>query len=215
MQPAEPPAGGATCRGDREQNSAMSGHDSRGPFVVDVATLRRRPGSRREVRVEGEIPELFVTASRVPEGASVVVDGVLESVSGGLLVTAKVSAPYEGQCRRCLEVALGRVEAQVVELVGDEPDPDTGYVLDGDKLDLRDIAHDACILELPIAPLCREECLGLCPKCGANRNTEHCSCVLSADPRWAALAELGDPDVSERADLPAGCPTGAPGEKTP
>ena len=193
----------------------MSRADAARSFVVDVAALRRRPGSRRSILLEGEIPELAVTGSHVPEGSTVSLEGVVESVSGGVLVTGTVSAPFEGECRRCLEVARGRLESKVVELLTDEADPDTGYLVDGDTLDLRDVAHDACILELPLAPLCDEACLGLCPACGANRNTEPCSCGPTTDPRWAALAELGDSEVSERADLPAGRHRRAPGEKTP
>ena len=52
----------------------------------------------------------------------------------------------------------------------------TTYPLPGDELDLEPLAHDACILELPLAPLCGEDCLGLCPECGVNRNLEPCSC---------------------------------------
>jgi uncharacterized protein len=160
-------------------------------FAVDVGALRRRPGSRREVQLSGPIEELSVTSSRVPDGSPVEVDGVVESMhGGGLLVTATVSAPYEGECRRCLGVAKGTLRAEVVELITDEPDPDTGYVLNGDTLDLLTVAHDACILELPLAPLCREECAGLCPECGTNLNLETCSCTLPVDPRWAGLAQF-------------------------
>lgn len=146
------------------------------PYRVEVSALRRRPGERKEIHLEGQIDELFVTAARVPEGSTVRVDGVLESVAGGILVTATVSFPYEGECRRCLATYRGEAAAEVVELVTDVPDPDTGYVVDGDVLDVRVIAHDACILELPPAPLCEPGCLGLCPECGANLNLEQCSC---------------------------------------
>jgi uncharacterized protein len=170
---------------------------SAGPFRVEVSALRRHPGERRELHCAGEIDELFVTASRVPEGSTVRIDGVLESVSGGIVVSATVTAPFEGECRRCLDTARGELRAEVVELITDEPDPDTGYVLEGDVLDVRGMAHDACILELPPAPLCREGCLGLCPVCGKNRNLEQCSCEPPTDRRWAALAGLEE--SSERA----------------
>jgi uncharacterized protein len=168
-------------------------------FRVDVGALRRHPGERREFRRCGEIEELYVTAARVPEGVEVCIEGVLESVSGGILVTAAVSAPWEGECRRCLDAARGQLAAEVVELVTDEPDPDTGYALQGDVLDVRAMAHDACILELPPAPLCKEGCRGLCPVCGVNRNIEQCSCAPPLDPRWAALAGLagGEQQVAQ------------------
>jgi uncharacterized protein len=60
-------------------------------------------------------------------------------------------------------------------------------------LDLESLARDAVMLELPLAPLCSEDCLGLCPQCGANRNETSCTCVIAGDPRWSALDALRDP----------------------
>jgi uncharacterized protein len=83
--------------------------------------------------------------------------------------------------------------ATVRELCSEGADPELGYAMTADRLDLEPIAHDACILELPLAPLCRPDCLGLCPSCGVNRNHETCTCTEKADPRWAALSGLGAP----------------------
>ncbi|HEV2361328.1 MAG TPA: DUF177 domain-containing protein [Acidimicrobiales bacterium] len=119
------------------------------------------------------------------------------------MVTGTASAPWEGECRRCLGEARGILSAPVSELLTDDPDPDTGYVLDGDFLDLLTIVHDACILELPLAPLCSADCLGLCPECGSNRNTAPCTCMPAGDPRWSALSGLAmteGPDQAGRAD---------------
>lgn len=160
-------------------------------FLVEVVTLSRQPGSRRRVQIEGEIPELDLSAARVPEGALVHLDVVLEAVSGGILVTGSVESTWVGECRRCLEQASGVLRAEVRELAMAEPDEEEmTYPLGRAELDLRPIAHDACILELPLAPLCQEDCRGLCPSCGVNRNRESCSCEPALDGRFAALALL-------------------------
>lgn len=156
---------------------------SRGrPFLVPVAALRRRPGSALELDVAAPIPEMAVTDSFVPDVADASFHGRVESVIGGLSVKGAVRAPWQGICRRCLGEAHGELEATVEEICSDDADPDDGYPVDGDFLDLEPIVHDACILELPLAPLCQEDCRGLCPVCGANRNDEICSCEAS-DPR--------------------------------
>ena len=173
----------------------MSRSDRRGPFVVGVAVLRKHPGTQKHVKVTGPIGELEVSDSRVPEGCDVEVDVLLESVPGGMVVSGTVSASWEGECRRCLETATGRLFARVRELFGDDADPELGYAMTPDWLDLEPLAHDACILELPLAPLCGPDCLGLCPECGANRNHETCTCTGEADPRWAALSGLGAPQA--------------------
>lgn len=61
------------------------------------------------------------------------------------------------------------------------------------QIPLRDLALEQIQLSIPMKPLCDESCLGLCPKCGANRSREACSCGESAaDERWGALREIRD-----------------------
>jgi uncharacterized protein len=161
------------------------------PFVVNVATLRRQPGASRRERCGGPIPDLAVTGSSVPVGSPVVVDVLLESVHGGILATGSVAAPWSGECRRCLAVARGELRSTVRELFEPSGDPEQTYPLRGDQLDLEPLARDAVLLELPQVPLCIEECLGLCPVCGINRNEVSCSCQTdTVDPRWAPLDAL-------------------------
>jgi uncharacterized protein len=167
----------------------------RHPFRVPVAVLLRRPGTRqREVR-RGPVPDAYITASRLPPRAEVEVDALLESVHGGILVTGTVTAPWEAACRRCLAEVSGRLRSEVRELYSQEADQDEAYLLRGDQLDLEPLARDAVLLELPLVALCREDCLGLCPVCGSNRNDSPCACEPEGgDPRWAALDVLRQAD---------------------
>jgi uncharacterized protein len=108
-----------------------------------------------------------------------------------VLVTGTVTAPWEGECRRCLGTARGTLAVGVRELYEDQADGLETYPLHGDQLDLAPLVRDAVLLELPQVPLCAEACLGLCPNCGANRNDGSCSCETdTTDPRWAALDVL-------------------------
>jgi len=66
-------------------------------------------------------------------------------------------------------------------------------------LDMTEILRQAMLLSLPLPPLCREDCQGLCPDCGANLNEESCNCQNDdIDPRWAALSALivSDSDIN-------------------
>lgn len=133
----------------------------------------------------------MVAGTSVPAGAEVAVDAALEAAQPGVLVTGVVEAPWVAECRRCLAPARGRVRMQVRELFQPGGDPETTYPLVGDQLDLEPLARDAVVLELPLAPLCRADCRGLCPTCGADRNLEGCGCEeVQRDPRWAALDAL-------------------------
>jgi uncharacterized protein len=70
------------------------------------------------------------------------------------------------------------------------PETEIGYY-QGDSLALEDVLREQVLLALPVRTLCKPDCRGLCPRCGANRNLQPCSCEASpADPRWEALAGL-------------------------
>jgi len=177
---------------------------ARRPFLVPVAALRKRSGgTRHEVR-QGVIDGLGAVAVAVPAGSPVVADLTLSSYPGGVMAVGVVSAPWIGECRRCGGPVEGTVAAAVREHYAPTEaarQDEDAYPLDGDELDLEPLARDAVLLDLPLAPLCSEGCLGLCPQCGANRNLVVCACVTSGDPRWSALDGLrrrdpGDGDLA-------------------
>lgn len=166
------------------------------PFVVHAAQLRRQVGNRwHEVRA-GVIDDLACSGSAVPEGTAVEADVVLESVVGGVAVVGTVRAPWIGTCRRCLEPAGGTLQVAVREHFTEDGDGEETYPLHDGEVDLEPMVRDAVLLELPQAPLCRSECLGLCPTCGVNRNEELCQCETQRDERWAALDVLREPGDS-------------------
>jgi uncharacterized protein len=161
------------------------------PLLVNVAELLRHPASRQEVHVEVPSEGLSVLDSVVPAAAPIDVDVVLESLSDGIVATGRVSAPWEGACRRCLGAAGGTLDVLVRELYQPPPHSDDAFPIEGDQLDLEPLVREALLLELPLAPLCRADCAGLCPECGADRNEVDCGHQLVAhDPRWDALDQL-------------------------
>jgi uncharacterized protein len=172
------------------------------PFVVHVARLRRSPGQpvsmvrRGEVVQTGPIEEAGIDPGRsvVPAGAEIEVDVTLVPFEGGIDVAGTVSAPWSGSCRRCAEPVSGELRIPVRERFVDAPlagmSDDELYPITDETIDLGPLARDAVVLELPMAPLCREDCAGLCAQCGANRNEGDCGCVAPRDPRWANLDVL-------------------------
>ena len=161
------------------------------PLVVGVADLLRSPGSHRDLEVEAPLEGLAVLGSSVPDGAAVVIDVRLEAVNEGIVVKGEVRAPWQGECRRCLRTVEGTAAASVLEVFEEEPVEGETSKLDGDRIDLEPLARETVLLELPLAPLCQDDCAGLCPECGADRNAGDCGHALEAvDERWAALSEL-------------------------
>jgi uncharacterized protein len=175
--------------------------DPRRPLVLDVRELGRRAGSMRPVQRTVPAPAgLGVELASVPEGADLALDLRMEAVVEGVLVSGTVGAPIAGECGRCLDPVSTAVTADVQELFAypdsatdGTTDDDEVSRLDGDFLDLEPAVRDAIVLALPLSPLCREDCAGLCPDCGARRDdlpADHTHETL--DPRWAALTERFD-----------------------
>jgi uncharacterized protein len=85
----------------------------------------------------------------------------------------------------------------VQELYQVRPSSEDAFPFDGEQLDLEPMVRELVSMELPLMPLCRDDCAGLCSICGVDRNEQQCSCAIDErDPRWAALDALrSSPDV--------------------
>ena len=158
---------------------------------MNVADLMHRPAARRREVLRGPTAELLVIDTLVAEGTEIEIEAELAAVSDGILATGTAMARWTSACRRCLNPVVGRSHAGFVEHYSEHPLEGETYPLVHDTIDLELVAREAILLDLPLAPLCREECAGLCLTCGADRNVGHCSCQTPvSDPRWAALDAL-------------------------
>jgi uncharacterized protein len=167
-------------------------------FVVPVASLLRSPGATTKVRFQAVFDPTGAYAAAAPGASEVVplamvdVDLVLTSFLGGVEARGTLEVPWRASCRRCATDIAGTLEIKVHEQfrAGVGPDDDDAYPLANEEVDLEALVRDAVVLELPMAPLCKDDCAGLCPQCGANRNEGDCGCVAPRDPRWANLDVL-------------------------
>ncbi|MBF6329289.1 YceD family protein [Nocardia transvalensis] len=168
-------------------------------FVLDTRSLGRAPGSMRAVHRTVTAPEkIGLELVGIPAGDEIDLDLTLQAVSEGVLVTGAVSAPVAGECSRCLEPFTDEIELQLTELFAypdstteQTTEEDEVYRLVDDMIDLEPVIVDAVGLELPLQPLCKDDCPGLCPECGvqmAIAGSDHKHEIL--DPRWAGLANF-------------------------
>jgi uncharacterized protein len=159
-----------------------------------------------------EIPDEGIEVTSPAElGAVYAEDGwSLDTVSlrverrgADVAVTGHFDATARLSCSRCLEPLTARIEpdvdlhllpmprarqAEQVELAPDDLEVD---FYSGDELDLGGLIRSETVLALPMKPLCREDCRGLCPVCGGNRNVTDCRCeARGTDPRLAPLEAL-------------------------
>jgi DUF177 domain-containing protein len=161
------------------------------PLRIPVADLLRRPGAAREVHVAATLGDLRTTGAQISADQPVEIDATLERISEGIVVRGTIHAHWDAVCSRCLTPVAGEATVHVDELFEPHPLEGETYRLNDDTVDLEPLVRDALVFELPAAPLCNPDCAGLCPTCGADRNTTTCDCRTDdLDPRWAALRSL-------------------------
>jgi uncharacterized metal-binding protein YceD (DUF177 family) len=175
------------------------------PWKVDLRELGRRPGSLHELERTAPAPaDWRVELIGVPEGAEIELALRLESVMEGVLVTGEIDVPVVGSCARCLEPIEDTLHLDVQELYAypgstteATSEEDEVRRLEGDFLDLEPLVRDTVVLSLPLAPVCSEDCAGLCVDCGLRLDdlpADHTHEVV--DARWAALAQKFGTDPS-------------------
>jgi len=176
-----------------------------GSFHVSLTHVPRRPGNMWESSLEFVAPaNLEVGMARLAAGSKMPAELRVESVLDGVLVNLDFEFEVEAECARCLEPFMWTDEAHVTELFFYEETDSRGRIVatpeqDSDELtifhvrddsiDLLEVVRDAIVLDLPLAPLCRPDCLGICPECGeilVDAPHDH----LDVDPRWEALKGL-------------------------
>jgi len=157
----------------------------------NVSDLLHHPASRRPECIAIPGSELGGVAGARLSSAPLVVDVMLEHVPDGIVVHGTIEAEYESECSRCLKPVHAAFSVPVRELFERSPLEGDTYQLEGEEVDLELPVRDTVLLDLPRAPLCRDDCAGLCPECGVDHNETSCECDLNPpDPRWDALRAL-------------------------
>ncbi len=142
------------------------------------------------------VPEREGDGFRVSE--PVFVTGEVCNVGGCLELSLGGTAKLETVCDRCAEQYTAEIPFTAFEVIKKETpgesaensDEDVIW-LSGNSISLGEIVYGALVLHLPAKMLCREDCKGVCPVCGRNRNTDECSCEAeTTDPRFDVLNQL-------------------------
>lgn len=160
-------------------------------LLMNVSDLLRRPGSTRQVHLEVPLEGLENLSARVEETEPLVLDLRLESLTGGVVASGRVRGRWSAVCSRCLEALRTEFDLRLREVFEADPVEEETYPLCHEDIDLEQPLRDLVVPELPIVPLCRPDCAGLCATCGSNLNEGACGCEpVAADPRWEALRDL-------------------------
>jgi len=123
--------------------------------------------------------------------------GVLKNVAGALELSGDMTVSMQCVCDRCMapyrDERVIPVEAHLAESLQDEHNSEI-FLLTGEEVDLDEIFTTAFVLSMDVKHICREDCAGLCPVCGADLNEEPCACKADVDSRLAVLQQLLNQD---------------------
>jgi DUF177 domain-containing protein len=166
--------------------------------MFDLRSLRLSAGEQHRQRLPVTIAEFTVGGApyvAVPD----VVDAAfaVTRLRNGWVFDERFGVEVHGPCHRCLEDAAVALDITAQEFhtldpeLAQDEDMVSPYLSEDDQLDTDRMASDAVILAMPVQVLCRDDCAGLCPRCGANLNEGPCSCPPEQpDERWSKLREL-------------------------
>ncbi|MHB1392017.1 MAG: YceD family protein [Clostridia bacterium] len=125
----------------------------------------------------------------------VTVKGSAVNYEGKISVDLRITAQVERTCSRCLENFKEevQVDSNYVFVKDAKDDEEDYYTFKSDKVDITDLVLGDIAAKLAMKPLCKEDCKGLCPMCGKNKNSIDCQCKSEEiDPRMQALSKLLD-----------------------
>ncbi len=161
---------------------------------MNLHELLLNPGSRLPFRCELSTDRLDFPAV-LAYTAAPVGEGFIVNNAGALTLRGTLSASLRCVCDRCAaefdrEVSYP-LDIPLASELQDEENPDY-FLLDGDELDLEELLETVFILNMDTRFLCRDDCKGLCSRCGKNLNEGPCGCRTESDPRLAVLEQLLD-----------------------
>ena len=163
-------------------------------MLLGLSKIIDCPGASVSFQTSVDLSDLCYGVT-YPVSEPVLAQGTVRNTAGVLVMTGDIHTCIHGVCDRCaadfdrdiffpIEVVL------VTEMANEENEDEWVFPLEGDSADLDDIVRTVFVLNLDSKLLCKEDCKGICHRCGKNLNDGPCNCQKELDPRFAALKQL-------------------------
>lgn len=163
-------------------------------MLLGLSKIIDCPGASVPFSISVDLSDLRYGIS-YPVSEPVRAQGVVRNTAGVLLMKGNVTTTIHGICDRCAAPFSRDIDfpidaVLVTELSSEENEDEWVFPLVGDSADLDDIVRTVFVLNLDSKLLCKDDCKGLCCRCGKNLNNGNCTCEKERDPRLAALRQL-------------------------
>ena len=163
-------------------------------MLLGLSKIIDSPGASVSFSTSVDLSDLCYGVS-YPVSEPVMAEGTVRNTAGVLMMTGKITTRIHGICDRYAadfqrDILFPIDVVLVTEMADEENEDEWVFPLDGDSADLDDIVRTVFVLNLDSKLLCKEDCKGLCHRCGKNLNDGPCNCQKELDPRLAALKQL-------------------------
>ena len=163
-------------------------------MLLGLSKIIDSPGASVSFSTSVDLSDLRYGVSQ-PVTEPVRAEGTVRNTAGVLVMTGFIRTVIHGTCDRCASDFDREIEfpidvVLVTELANEENEDEWVFPLEGDSADLDDIVRTVFVLNLDSKLLCKEDCKGMCCRCGKNLNDGPCNCQKELDPRFAALKQL-------------------------
>ena len=163
-------------------------------MVINFSDLLSKKNRKKEISLSFELEPFEFEGEEIRAIENVNVEGLGISEKDVILIEASVKTKLKLNCSRCLDTFIYPIDIDIEERFtkSKELQEDEELIFEeDDTLDIIQIVENCIISTLPIKRLCKEDCKGLCPECGVNKNVENCNCIdYDVDIRLAKLREL-------------------------
>ena len=163
-------------------------------MLLGLSKIIDCPGASVTFSTSVDLSDLCYGVS-YPVSEPVLAAGTVRNTAGVLVMTGEISTTIHGTCDRCAadfdrDVLIPIDVVLVTDMANEENEDEWVFPLEGDSANLEDIVRTVFVLNLDSKLLCKEDCKGLCHRCGKNLNDGPCNCQKELDPRFAALKQL-------------------------
>lgn len=145
---------------------------------IQISDIKSRNGRSKEINQHFKMDSFYFEGDEIRFASDVTIEGEVVTEKDLIILQANVKAKLNLTCSRCLETFIYPIDIDIEERFTNDKTISNDEVLfvEGDVIDITEITQNAIISSLPIQRLCKEDCKGLCQKCGTNLNYGTCTC---------------------------------------
>ncbi|MCP4307984.1 MAG: DUF177 domain-containing protein [bacterium] len=161
------------------------------PFVFHIGDLRSGRAEPRDISSEVSVDWHLELSKVLPEPV-LRFSLELSPIGGGIAVLGEIEATVAHTCNRCLDEWQENVVRNVAQLITTDGDEEDDYRLVGEEFDFENMVRDELMLDLPLVPLCTEDCKGLVAEAGSDLNTDLSEDEVNESSPFSVLKDLLD-----------------------